>query len=396
MAKMRENLFFKLKNLVKGEISLFSQVHLEDIKETKLLVRDIVYYKVLPIVSDTLGGTTGLNVENLSKEVTSTLFEIKEDPDLISHSSPIIEHVVSQCVGKSWLDYSVSITSTLNNHLDILSDNLKVDRNEYLAIKKRVTSMLNIARSESVNVEFNISRAIGSVTKFKFGAAEISSIIAFLSAMFIFSGYIYEKIFFLSFNVDVEDFYTIQDYLSSSLGAISSSFLYTVVPLVSVCFIYLMDSNSPSFHTLERFLSRKSRPVYYFIFLLFISYLILIATIDRYYELQMYIGWVAILFLFLKYLFSKYLGEVRSVIFLTLFAFILYVSSVFLVAKQNVDSAINSKDEKYSIILKSGYKAYKAYRYLSSNSNFIFMLSNKDNAIVILPKDSIMSLKSVY
>lgn len=62
--------------------------------------------------------------------------------------------------------------------------------------------------------------------------------------------------------------------------------------------------------------------------------------------------------------------------------------------KDNVENVLLDEYEPiYSIKLQSKYKQYSQMSYLTSNSNFVFLVDTQTKEVVVLPKNSVTSYK---
>ena len=88
--------------------------------------------------------------------------------------------------------------------------------------KKMVALRENIADREALKIEI--------ATK------EIMALLSVVSSFFLISGYLYNRLLFGEFGIDVSKFFTLSDYIASSVSQIGYTFAATFLSLARLLF----------------------------------------------------------------------------------------------------------------------------------------------------------------
>ncbi|WP_281223621.1 hypothetical protein [Photobacterium sanguinicancri] len=226
-------------------------------------------------------------------------------------------------------------------------------------------------------------------------ATHFSVALTLVSTLFVISGFLYTKSFFYWFDVNVGDFYTVQDYLSSSIDVISSTAFSAFIGLLSIA-IGLSTAWSDELHD-GQFDVTERRKNYMWPFILITSALGLAVSV---YTTGM---WPNIFIFPLILSLSMYLYfrlpiwnyiENRAPVGIACLVVLFFFMHLGFKVKENVEGVIyDNYEPRYSITFESKFQKYSNFPYLTSNSNFVFLLNKENKKVVILPKNSVHSFE---
>ena len=227
-------------------------------------------------------------------------------------------------------------------------------------------------------------------------ASHFSIALTFISTLFLISGFVYTKSFFYWFGINVGDFYNVQDYLSSSIDVVSSTALSSVIGFAGFCNGYYRSIDD-RLHDGQFNVNSKRRD-YFIPFILVTSCIGLafsIYTTGRWPNIAIFpIVMFILLFAFFKIPFLKFVENKLTVEAACLVVAIFFIHLGFTI-KSNVESVfLDEYKPIYSIELQDKYKNYSQMSYLTSNSNFVFLIDVDTKEVVVLPKNSVTSYRT--
>lgn len=227
----------------------------------------------------------------------------------------------------------------------------------------------------------------------KITSTHISMSLTLISTLFFISGFIYTKSFFYWFGINVGDFYSVQDYLSSSIDVISSTALSASLGFVSLV-LGLNSALNDELHN-GQFAIQESRKDYVLPVILVISCLGLVVSVyttGRWPSVLMLPAAMSLLiYIYFKIPLWNFIENKITVGTACLVIAFFFMHLGFRV-KDNVEKIFfESYKPIYSISLKSEYQEYSKMSYLTSNSNFVFLVDRETKQVVVLPKGSVMS-----
>ena len=204
----------------------------------------------------------------------------------------------------------------------------------------------------------------------------------FIPAFFLFSGYIYESSLLNLFSINISNYFSISDYISSSFNQI----------FITIFSILLGFFSGAFFQTkiLQYRDSSGKKMIFSMIFLILPMTLlsIMITSFFIYYELPFsFLGCAVILF-FIAY----FLGFVP---FETIIFFFFCLIYVFLISKSAVDQYNTIVDHRPNYIIKfkkDSRLLNGAYSIVTSNSKYYFFYDNKLHKVIIVPVENVNSV----
>jgi len=212
-----------------------------------------------------------------------------------------------------------------------------------------------------------------------------------MSTAFIIGGYIYISILLSYFNIDVPNYYSILDYLSSSISIIPS-ILFTTAFAIFFFFIGMFDAiNSDIIETELDIKKEKTYNIFIYISLvLSISMFVRFYLINEINYLEVQMLSLMILFIIIdKIKIHEYIKNYRTFILMIYVSYIFFSSLV--VKSYDKISSIESGKYKsnYSITFIPKYKEFKDMQLITMNSKYLFLWNEDKEEVVIIPSASI-------
>ncbi|MGF1881610.1 hypothetical protein [Vibrio splendidus] len=266
----------------------------------------------------------------------------------------------------------------------ILSESVRKDK-RLLKKRIRIANKLKVEREKS-----------GLIPPVKVTASHFSVSLTFISTLFLISGFVYTKSFFYWFGINVGGFYNIQDYLSSSIDVISSTAFSAVIGLAGLC-NGLYRSIDDELHD-DQFDIDSKRKGYVIPFILVTSCFALTYSIYTSGRWPNIFVFPIVLFLLIEAFhripFLKFVENKTTIGSACLVIAIFFMHLGFTI-KSNVESVfLDDYEPIYSIELQDKYKTYSQMSYLTSNSNFVFLIDVDTKEVVVLPKNSVTSYRT--
>lgn len=262
-----------------------------------------------------------------------------------------------------------------------LVKSVKKDRN-LLRKRIRASNKLKIEREK-----------LEIMSPIKITSSHFSVSLTLISTLFIISGFVYTKSFFYWFGINVGDFYSVQDYLASSIDVISSTALSAFIGLLSLSY-GLSRALNDELHD-GQFDIKEKRRDYVWPFILITSILGLAASVyftGRWPSFLVFpIVFALLMYTYFRIPIWKFVENKAAVGTACLVVAFFFMHLGFRI-KDNVENVLLEEYEPiYSIKLQSKYDHYSQMSYLTSNSNFVFLIDTQTKEVVVLPKNSITS-----
>jgi hypothetical protein len=230
-------------------------------------------------------------------------------------------------------------------------------------------------------------------------SSHVIFVISIFSTLFVVSGFAYNKFFFQSFDINVSDFFDLSDYLSSSIGVITSTTLSTVFGSAFFFFGYedglyrRLHAEQFDMEIKESLLDKYMLPFIVFSSAigLIVAYLILNEILTIYLApLVMFIAIYALLNL----PYWRYIKNSNTVQAIAL-SLILFLISIGFKISDNVNDIKKGKyDSPYTLTFSESYKDHADLTFVSSNSRHVFMWDSGINKMVVISKDAVLSFTS--
>lgn len=269
------------------------------------------------------------------------------------------------------------------NDLDSLSKLIK----KYVRESKNQIKALNAQRLTTEKVKV--------IEPFTVSSSHVIFLVTVFSTIFVISGFLYNKLFFSYFGISVSDFFTISDYLASSVEVIALTFISTTIG-VFCYFLGVYSSLSKRLHAemfeLENQSSRSEKLVIPSLFVFsVVGFLVSYYKTNSFMFNFLYIP-AAIVFFFLFYRLPiwKYVKNKLSVgvVIIVIFTFLLNLS----ISLANKIQRLNNGTYKspYVITIKDRSISYIGYEFVSSNSEYVFMWNKRKSKMLVIPKSDVL------
>lgn len=272
----------------------------------------------------------------------------------------------------------------------------KVDFNKKIKLIKKEKIKLqekikNDLREKVTNEKF------ASIAPIKINSTHITLLISIFSTLFLISGYYFNYQVLKSLGVNSDDFFTVQDYISTSINLILLPLSYTLIMFVLITFRVSENIYKNIESEKLGLKNEKSNNVKIFITLiiLFLSNVINVISIlnggnpsNMIFYLNVSIAGILIL----NIIQWRYFENPLTIYMFTMTFLFYYV---------NINVMIDDKIENYkSVGYKSNYKvsfkdkkiSTKNIEFMRVNSNYVFMINKKNNKVEIYPKLSISKI----
>ena len=223
----------------------------------------------------------------------------------------------------------------------------------------------------------------------------IAFIISLMSTFFVVGGYLYITFLLNHFNIDSSYYYTITDYLSSSINTIAIIFLSSIVGLFSFI-IGAIDNIDDKIYAsqLDSTDQKKSNtlnPIHILIFFSLFSLLIgyfstNISVITSSIQLT---AFTCLIILLGKSNILSYVKNESTILFLIISSFFFFTSTLSKSYTKIDEMRSDTYKPDTSLILSKEYKEFENMRVITMNSNYIFLWDKENNQSVVIPKSSI-------
>ncbi|MBI5892398.1 MAG: hypothetical protein HZB79_01900 [Deltaproteobacteria bacterium] len=259
--------------------------------------------------------------------------------------------------------------------------------NDLFALERSLRKDINKTRDaisdrEAIKISLSIQNA--------------GAIISVVSSFFLISGYLYNRLLLGAFDIEVSIFFTLTDYLASSIDAIRYSASGAVIATGS----YFWGVHSASRKSVAQIeFERKKREYWPYIVLLIFIFSSIFAYIRNsivFYN-NVYIIILSATVVSAPWLAKRYFKEPLVTIFIIVFIFTfsghMFVSLEKTIYRLKYDS--QEKIERYKIIFKNEMPIEPSKLVLiTGNSNYLFFLDEERNAVII-PKDQVQYITRI-
>ena len=225
--------------------------------------------------------------------------------------------------------------------------------------------------------------------KVDFSALGVAVLVTVVSALFTISGYLYNHELFSAFGVDVSKFFTLSDYIASSVSRLSNSFFSVAIFIVA----FFVGHHSSSRKSIAQQNYEKNKPEYWPYFIIGV---LAIGTVIGYYKSNMdrfyFAGCFTAIWLgmcFLPKIYKKYFKKSNATMYALIFI-VCFIAEVWRSVGTTIDMFRYedlSKIEAYDIQLKdTSLFSTSDHLLIAANSGFLFFL-DEERKIHILSKD---------
>lgn len=288
------------------------------------------------------------------------------------------------------------VVSDIQKAKSIKQNSIHLTRNEFIKV---CSDYKKQKKQQKKEIRFLVSDKVKSdklklITPIELSVDKIPVILTIFTTLFLIGGFLYIKFLFYFFGFSVSEFYSIQDYLSSSVDVISATAMTAILGLASMIYGLSSAIDKDIYH--ENIGTIRKRGYLWPIILVTslssgafnyygfgkIPNICLYPTL---FSLSFYISFSAPYWDYIKNRASLGMISFISIIFLINIGF---------VVKDKIESVVfNDRTSKYEIDLVKEYENNKSMFYFSGNSNYIFLMDDNDNSILVLPRSSVKQIK---
>ena len=340
---------------------------------------------------------------------------LEKESELFSESSFLIEqkHDLIELLANYFLIQAYFYTSGIKTEFlekksiesykkatHLLPSIIKLNRKEYSKLNKKSKSDLRKTKAEwNKQRKLYIEKASYDVIpKIEVTPSQISFILSISATTFFLSGFLYNRFFLGYYGIDVSQFFTISDYLSSSVDKIYIACIATLIGVVTYL-IGMLHSIKDEVIFSQFDIKRKRSDLPIFLMVLACS---IMTPILFYKDLPGKFGLLGFLIFFLMMAVYHRL-PIEKLIKNSIYVSVYYVAIAYFIVQtfwsvtSNIEKIKNSKQNNNSYTFSFKTREYDYLNnmiFLSSNSNFIFFYDMQKDKSYVIPKNEIQFVES--
>lgn len=219
--------------------------------------------------------------------------------------------------------------------------------------------------------------------------------ISVITPLFLLTGYLYNYFFWNNFGLDISKFFSVSDYISSSIDNIRYVIVSCLLPMIS-CYAGVFTSSRKYIDEREASTVSLNLPEK-----LILTFAILGAPLGYYINNNDLL--VVSIFLLIVIAFTHYLIPVLSTklfknpieasfLFLFILYFVSYLSFSIYSDIEDIDNKQFYKNHKHEVTLIEDNSEIEGYYFISANSSFYFFI-NKQKDLIIIPSYRVKSVR---
>lgn len=363
-------------------------------------------------------------ISNMSKtrsikdnsDLSEVFLKLIVDEELTSQEDELLEEVI---VFKDELLEDELITKTLVNYFLLKSFyNSFSNASSYSFFEKATRIDNNILRIESsesfkkickvnknklkdtlnkcqhINAERVEREKVKRIKSITITYEHVKYFISLLSVLFLISGFIYNMFLFRSFNVNISYYFTISDYLSSSLNEVVPIF---IISFIGIFYFMLGRLRKIGLEIHEELcdISKQDSWLEKLVMISYVIFTIVIFVNEEHMNYFLFAPIVVLLYTYLlnKFTFWKYIKNAQKAIyFISGIMFLLIYLSASILNKIDYLNSENYESKSF-VKYKEEYKMFSNSKFISANSKYLFVL-NKNKEVIILPLNAIDYIRS--
>jgi hypothetical protein len=338
---------------------------------------------------------------------TAKLFDIKYDYEEYKEFEHENRKVIEDQIHWALHNNEIRSWMAVNYELQAFSsqlDNLKDKQNELREKAKALnTKTIKITNNNIRDIEYIIRTRIKFVEslidgkkspkKISITATQLSTGITIVSSIFLVSGYLFMHYFLGQFGVDVSNYFSLTDYLATSIEKLQYVAISAIVGGISIAWGYL--SSPDSFSLVNEYYKSKLRYFVYFL-IIFLIFTELLSYLKNPLEFDsssivttVFVSALLIVFLSIKLLPRKYFEKpimVQFIIFFLLYFFMYLFIGITTTTSQYKNSKLKTL-KKYGIFLDDKCKIKTdSMVILASNSRYYFLYDVSSKETFVIPE----------
>ena len=267
------------------------------------------------------------------------------------------------------------LNSFIKNHLAILQRRLKAINSAKLLEEKKVI-----------------------VKPVKITSSHVGFVASIFTTLFVLSGFLYNKLFFAYFGLAVSDFFTVSDYLGSSVDVISVTFIATMIGVGSY-FYGMNEALNTEIHNNQFEVKDDKKSERHLLFA--ITVVPIIVFIDQYFrddKIFFHALYFPVLILFFRSFYKlqiwDYIENKHQVSFFIIVVFIFTLNLALTLATKIQRIVSTDYSAPYALKFSEQAPDMKGYDYIFSNSAYVFMRNNETSNMKVVLKSEVVSFTS--
>ncbi len=250
--------------------------------------------------------------------------------------------------------------------------------------------------------ESDTNYTISKIKEFNFSQKNILTLATIFSILFFCLGFLYNWVYLGYFGIELQNFFTLNDYVSTSIGKIFITFTSFIFPLF---YFFVINYFFPGEPFNSDYISRSPKRIrfwqkYNVIQFIVFPVLIIITLYFKQFEIFINLLWIFSFLIIMKILIKYiYKFEKPDKLFFISSIFIVFICILFANTSKDIYNVIKSdltEIKKYEITLHDNTLIDEnECILLSSNSQYYFFYDKNKNIPVILPSSEIKSIKYI-
>lgn len=380
-----------LDKIAKHAMRIFPNHKMNEIHELSFYVRGVVLG---------LDMNADIDREEFYKDADIVINEVKNSEDIIRCA---VDYYRVGAFLYSSMNYPDNYIDDFNKEIDmaIKINEKHVDRLDNPSFSKMYKMYKRVEKDERKDVRRIVSERITrtvdeSIEKINIDSSAITLVIGMFSTIFIATGFVYNNYLLGHFGVDVDHYFTINDYISTSLDKL----YYSLIPSLfgAATYLYGMYSGmkdlaiDESFNMNDRNADNFSVFVFFVVLISTISVIYMsIYKIDGVYSQVEFLMVIVIFWGVPRIPLHKFISNHFYVrIFLViLLMFLAYIYQSVNQDIYNIES-LKTSDSRPTYYLSDGSNINnRIYNIITRNSEYSFFYSRKNKGVLILPNTDI-------
>ena len=261
---------------------------------------------------------------------------------------------------------------------------------------KSKTSEIN-TRLKKIQKKVLLKKREEYISPIEIKSSSILFFITIASTLFLLSGIINKKLFYYFLDFDSSLFYSISDYLSSSIDELITLSLTLLITIIFLFYRFLgeIDNNivEDIYDSETNYYKNNKRTGNILVFGLTLNAILYLYLLDEIPFVFIFPLVLAILLYLLdKINLKKYISNYQD-IYIFLFVLIIFISNILFSVLQKIQN-IKKNDYKseYNVLFKTEQKKHKNLQLIDTSSSFIFFINTEDKRVIAIPIQEVSAI----
>lgn len=247
--------------------------------------------------------------------------------------------------------------------------------------------------------EKNITNTIEKFRDLRITTKNIFTVISIFSVLFLCTGFLYNWYFLRYFGINIQYYFSISDYISSSIGKIFIT-LSTVIPMfLLLMWDYFFPGNQSKRNTLKPKRNKFLQPFWVFRTII-LPIIIIVAVYLKIFELFLFSLMLFIILyaggIILKYVMKLKHPEIKYYISFSILFFLVNLFAQATIDIYYISSKKTNDLKKYEFtFVDESIIEHNDFILLSSNSQYFFFYDKKNELPIIIPTNKIKTIKYI-